>query len=123
MPLMEKPDNREMDLLTDGLPPIPILLTKIPKISGTESLLEDLYAIILAKLPLTSIITFKRVCKQWKSLVESPFAAIFICLCTKTRIILLGRSCVEVARQKPWLTTDPITGVLPVLSVLTSRLF
>ncbi|CDY47240.1 BnaA02g29260D [Brassica napus] len=73
MPLMEKPDNREMDLLTDGLPPIPILLTKIPKISGTESLLEDLYAIILAKLPLTSIITFKRVCKQWKSLVESPF--------------------------------------------------
>ncbi|KAL0692560.1 hypothetical protein Bca4012_059740 [Brassica carinata] len=56
------------------LPLIPILLTKRPKKNtGTESLLEDLYAIVLARLPLKSLITFKLVCKQWKSLVESPF--------------------------------------------------
>lgn len=78
---MKRPNNREMDLLTEDqwaimlsrLPLIPILLTKRPKNRGTESMLEDLYALILARLPLKNIITFKLVCKQWKSLVESPF--------------------------------------------------
>ncbi|CAA0385001.1 unnamed protein product [Arabidopsis thaliana] len=36
-------------------------------------LTDDLWAIILARLPLTIITTSKLVCKQWKSLVESPF--------------------------------------------------
>ncbi|KAG2307410.1 hypothetical protein Bca52824_027158 [Brassica carinata] len=34
---------------------------------------EDLCAIILSRLPIKSIISFKLVCKNWKSLVESPF--------------------------------------------------
>ncbi|CAH8278955.1 unnamed protein product [Arabidopsis lyrata] len=38
-----------------------------------NSLTEDLWSIILARLPLKSIITSKLVCKQWKSIVESPY--------------------------------------------------
>ncbi|CAH8310921.1 unnamed protein product [Eruca vesicaria subsp. sativa] len=34
---------------------------------------EDLLAIILARLPLLNITTSKLVCKQWKSIIESPF--------------------------------------------------
>ncbi|VVB04303.1 unnamed protein product [Arabis nemorensis] len=38
-----------------------------------DLLTQDLWAIVLAGLPLKSTITSKLVCKQWKSLVESPF--------------------------------------------------
>ncbi|XP_018435663.1 F-box protein At3g28330-like [Raphanus sativus] len=34
---------------------------------------EDLWAIILARLPLVTITTSKLVCKQWKSIIESSF--------------------------------------------------
>lgn len=34
---------------------------------------EDLWAIILVRLPLKNITTFKLVCKQWKSIAESPY--------------------------------------------------
>ncbi|EFH39332.1 hypothetical protein ARALYDRAFT_359163 [Arabidopsis lyrata subsp. lyrata] len=38
-----------------------------------NSFTEDLWSIILARLPLKSITTSKLVCKQWKSIVESPY--------------------------------------------------
>lgn len=34
---------------------------------------KDLWEIILARLPLVTITTSKLVCKQWKSIFESPF--------------------------------------------------
>ncbi|CAA7032083.1 unnamed protein product [Microthlaspi erraticum] len=34
---------------------------------------EDLWSIILARLPLKTMATSKLVCKQWKSILESPF--------------------------------------------------
>ncbi|ESQ33453.1 hypothetical protein EUTSA_v10009395mg [Eutrema salsugineum] len=39
----------------------------------TYSLTEDLWTLILARLPLKCIATFKLVCKQWKSIAESQF--------------------------------------------------
>ncbi|EFH39088.1 hypothetical protein ARALYDRAFT_920231 [Arabidopsis lyrata subsp. lyrata] len=38
-----------------------------------ESFTEDLWGIILARLPLRSVTSSKLVCKQWKSTVESPY--------------------------------------------------
>ncbi|CAE6229762.1 unnamed protein product [Arabidopsis arenosa] len=38
-----------------------------------NSFTEDIWSIILARLPLKSITTSKLVCKQWKSIVESPY--------------------------------------------------
>ncbi|EFH61891.1 hypothetical protein ARALYDRAFT_319134 [Arabidopsis lyrata subsp. lyrata] len=44
-----------------------------------ESFTEDLWGIILARLPLRSITSSKLVCKQWKSIVESPvFRQLFL---------------------------------------------
>ncbi|CAF2035752.1 F-box protein At3g28330-like [Brassica napus] len=38
-----------------------------------ESLTDDLWTMVLARLPIKSFTCFKLVCKQWKSIVESPF--------------------------------------------------
>ncbi|KAF3568974.1 hypothetical protein DY000_02011103 [Brassica cretica] len=38
-----------------------------------ESLTDDLWTMVLARLPIKSFTCFKLVCTQWKSIVESPF--------------------------------------------------
>ncbi|CAH8322330.1 unnamed protein product [Eruca vesicaria subsp. sativa] len=38
-----------------------------------DSLTDDLWALVLAKLPIRIFTCFKVVCKQWKSVMESPF--------------------------------------------------
>nr|VDD28063.1 unnamed protein product [Brassica oleracea] len=42
-----------------------------------ESLTDDLWTMVLARLPIKSFTCFKLVCTQWKSIVESPFFPIF----------------------------------------------
>ncbi|EFH61890.1 predicted protein [Arabidopsis lyrata subsp. lyrata] len=55
---------------------------------------EDLWGIILARLPLRSITSSKLVCKQWISIVESPVL-----------LVLPGRE------HLPRLSNVPIPGV------------
>ncbi|KAG2278710.1 hypothetical protein Bca52824_061265 [Brassica carinata] len=38
-----------------------------------DSMTDDLWAMVLARLPIKIFTGFKLVCKQWKSIVESPF--------------------------------------------------
>ena len=83
---------------------------------------EDLCAIILSRLPIKSIISFKLVCKNWNHSSNLRSFATYTFLISKSHILLHGRSCVEVARQKLCLITDLAVGILHVLSVLSSHL-
>ncbi|KAH0856091.1 hypothetical protein HID58_084352, partial [Brassica napus] len=47
--------------------------TKTKKIGKMDSMTDDLWAMVLARLPIKIFTGFKLVCKQWKSIVESPF--------------------------------------------------